>query len=98
MQRIFSAESGFKKSLCLSEITQKKGVLTENEEALMKACGCVWGCDICQDVCPMNKDITITPVKEFKESPVVHFSEGDEIEGRAFAWRTRKVIERNMML
>ncbi|BDU49864.1 tRNA epoxyqueuosine(34) reductase QueG [Haliovirga abyssi] len=25
-----------------------------------------WGCDICQDVCPMNKNISSSPIKEFK--------------------------------
>ena len=92
------SDTGVNKEKCLSHITQRKGDLSQEERDLIKNSGCIWGCDVCQDVCPMNKDIAITPVKEFKESAVVHFSKGDEIEGRAFAWRTRKVIERNIML
>ena len=44
----------------------------------------------------MNKNISVTPVREFSESAVVRFCQGDSIEGRAFSWRTRKVIERNL--
>lgn len=91
-------EDGVNKEKCLSHITQRKGDLTTEEIQLIKTSGCVWGCDVCQDVCPMNKGLTVTPVKEFKETAVAVFSQGDEIEGRAFAWRTRKVIERNIML
>ncbi len=88
----------FKKSICLSEITQKKGVLSEEEEKLMKDCGCVWGCDICQDVCPMNKDAAETPLEEFLSSPVPHISSGCELYARAYEWRGRKVIERNISI
>ncbi len=84
------------KTKCLSDITQRKGELSEEQIELIKKSGCVWGCDVCQDVCPMNKNIATTPIKEFFESAVAHFSEGDNIEGRAFSWRGRKVVERNL--
>lgn len=92
------SETGFDKSTCLSEITQKKGVLSEKEERLMKECGCVWGCDICQDVCPMNKSAAKTDIKEFTSSPAACISSGCSLEGRAYEWRGRKVIERNISL
>ena len=41
--------------ICLSALTQKKGTLTENEEQAIKKFGSVWGCDICQEVCPYTK-------------------------------------------
>ncbi len=91
-------EKGFDKALCLSEITQKKGILTEKETKLMKDCGCVWGCDICQDICPMNKNAATTPIDEFISSPVPFVDEGCNLENRAYEWRGRKVIERNISL
>ncbi len=91
-------ENGFDKSICLSEITQKKCLLTEKEEQLMKACGCVWGCDICQDVCPMNENAAVTEIEEFLSSPNAHVSSGCDLSGRAYEWRGRKVIERNIDL
>ncbi len=91
-------ENGFDRSLCLSEITQKKGELSEEEIRLMKECGCVWGCDICQDVCPMNKNAATTEIEEFLFSPVPHVTEGCSLENRAYEWRGRKVIERNISI
>ena len=92
------AEKGFDRALCLSEITQKKGILTEKEIHLMKECGCVWGCDICQDICPMNKKAATTPIEEFISSPMPFVDEGCTLENRAYEWRGRKVIERNISL
>ena len=92
------SRSGFDKSKCLSEITQRKGELTDSEKNLMLECGCVWGCDICQDVCPMNKDAAVTEINEFLSSPVARISSCCEIKGRAYEWRGRKVIERNIAL
>lgn len=91
-------KNGFNKSLCLSEITQKKGVLSEEEQSLMKECGCVWGCDICQDVCPMNKKAGFTAIKDFLSAPVAFVDSGCELDGRAYEWRGRKVIERNISI
>ena len=66
---------GIDSQKCLSAITQKKGCLTEKETELMINCGCIWGCDICQDICPMNKNAAVSPIKEFLSSPVPHISE-----------------------
>lgn len=91
-------ESGFDRAICLSQITQKKGVLSEKEEELMKECGCVWGCDICQDACPMNQNAAVTEIEEFLSSSIPCVSSGCELEGRAYEWRGRKVIERNISI
>lgn len=83
------------KSKCLSDITQRKGDLSDTQISMIKDSGCIWGCDICQDVCPMNKNILVTPVKEFFESASTRFCVGDVTKGRAYGWRPSKVIERN---
>lgn len=88
----------FSRELCLSEITQRKGELNEKELELIKSCGCVWGCDICQDTCPMNKNAAKTDITEFLSSPVSKVDEGYPLEGRAYEWRGRKVIERNILI
>ncbi len=82
-------------ALCLSDITQRKGELTADNIDKIKRSGCIWGCDVCQDVCPMNRNIKPTPVKEFYETAISVFEAGDSIENRAFAWRGKRVIERN---
>lgn len=89
-------ETNFNKTACLSDITQRKGELTDKEKQLMKDCGCIWGCDICQDICPMNKNAAETKIEEFLLSPVARISADCPLESRAYEWRGRKVIERNL--
>ena len=56
---------------CRSYITQKKGELTDWEIGQIQDGGLIWGCDICNDVCPMNQEAKVlTPVPEFLESAV----------------------------
>lgn len=90
------SETDFDQKSCLSAITQKKGELSDEEKKLMKECGCIWGCDICQDVCPMNKKAAKTEIEEFLLSPIPHVSADCKLESRAYEWRGRKVIERNI--
>lgn len=46
----------FDVSKCASYITQKKEPLTEQEKAIANLGGYTLGCDICADVCPLNKN------------------------------------------
>ena len=82
-------------SKCLSNITQKKGELATEEQELIQKTGCIWGCDICQNVCPMNKNIEITPIEEFINTACCQYNIGDNIEDRAFNWRGEAVVKRN---
>lgn len=84
------------KEKCLSFLSQKKGELDEETKALIEKTGCAWGCDICQKVCPYNKNAEITPIKEFIGTAVPFVTKETEIENRAFSWRGRAVIERNL--
>lgn len=90
---------------CLSAITQRKGSLTDKEIAWMKKHNTVWGCDLCQSVCPYNKDPHVSPFSFFKEDLIPHLTlkilenMSDEVfSERAFAWRGRKTVERNLSL
>lgn len=97
-------------SLCLSSLTQKKGKLSENEKELIKAGGCVWGCDICQEVCPYTKaaldDKTIFSNIEFFNSHITPYITSDGISSlsdaefslRAYSWRGRDTVLRNLLI
>lgn len=81
---------------CLSFLSQKKGDLAPDIAAKMAEYNCVWGCDICQKVCPMNIAAEITPIADFFATAEPSVDSGVNVEGRAFAWRGSKVIERNI--
>jgi epoxyqueuosine reductase QueG len=90
---------------CLSEITQRKGSLSENELELMRKVDTVWGCDLCQAVCPHNKSVPKTPIPFFYEHRIDCLNRelldsftDEEFKKRAFAWRGRKTIERNLSI
>lgn len=86
---------GLSKEKCLSSLSQKKGELNAEESMLLKNSGCVWGCDICSSVCPMNKGAEFTYIKEFVDGYRDSYIVGEDISGRAYAWRGEKVIKRN---
>lgn len=88
---------------CLSAITQRKGELSDREKELMRDNNTLWGCDICQSVCPYNKAPTLTPVEFFYRSRIPSLTReildnmsDEEFSLRAFAWRKRKTVERNI--
>lgn len=102
-------ERGVEVSRCLSELTQKKGTLTAEEESLLKAHPLIWGCDRCQQVCPYNAHPALSPLLEFRERLVDNLVSAD-LEGltnrtfrekygdRSFAWRGPAPLRRNLEL
>ena len=94
-----------KKDVCLSALTQKKGILTVAEASEICALGSVWGCDRCQEVCPYNDAIEETPIDFFKRDLVPYLTvdlllsmSDDAFMERAYAWRGRNTILRNLEL
>lgn len=87
---------------CRSHITQKKGELTDWEIGQIQDGGLIWGCDICNDVCPMNQEAKVlTPVPEFLESAVAVLDAQTAerlLKTRAYNYRGKKTILRNIQL
>lgn len=94
------------KGECLSAITQKKGELSKDEIKLIIEHQTVWGCDICQRVCPytqkaiesgsiysklewFNSNIRSVPDEE-------SICDENDFPNRAYSWRGRAVILRNI--
>ena len=95
---------------CLSALTQKKGALCEDEANAILKYSSVWGCDICQEVCPHTlraiKNQTIyTHIDYFKENCISQLTtyvldsmSDEEFKKRAYSWRKRETIRRNLTL
>ena len=93
---------------CLSALTQKKGELTEDETGSILSGGLVWGCDACQLACPHNRRVLSqgidTPIPYFREDRLLRLDEptltamdNTAFAARAYAWRGRGVVERNLV-
>jgi epoxyqueuosine reductase QueG len=93
-------ENGLDKARCRSAVTQKKAALTDWEQEQVIAGGLVWGCDICSDACPLNRDKP-TPIRAFYENPVPLVTEENLdhlLTEKSYGWRGRGVLERNLGL
>ena len=106
-------EKPFDEEKCLSALTQKKGALTPEEEQMLKAHPLIWGCDLCQQVCPYNRSPRLSPLYDLNGSGEVRYLSSlqpEDLDGltnrtfrekygeRAFAWRGPAVLRRNLAL
>ncbi len=95
---------------CLSSLTQKKGQLTTEEASAILRYQTVWGCDICQEVCPYTKNaITektiFSKIPFFSQDTISHLTlelldnmSDEEFAKRAYSWRGRDTIRRNLLI
>jgi len=93
------SENGFKKEICRSNITQKKGKLTEFEAEQIRRGGFAWGCDICNDVCPMNSGKLKSNLPQFYKNITYMLTKdnlNNIIKQKAYGYRGIKVLERNL--
>lgn len=94
-------EDGILTERCLSHITQKRGELTEEEARLLASTGIIWGCDRCQEICPMNQDVKKSPIPAFYQDRVERLElpvTRGEVRGRAFGFRGPGVLRRNLRI
>lgn len=97
-------KGSFCRENCVSFISQKKGVLSEDEEVLLRRAGTVWGCDICQNVCPLNRKAATTDIRSFRENIKTCITAAETLEpdfekefsNRAFMWKGSGVLKRNI--
>lgn len=92
---------GLDKRRCRSQLTQKKGELDEWERGQIKAGGLVWGCDICTDVCPVNRRTAARGVAGARQdiTPVVGEDNLEEMCARkAYGWRGTGILRRNLRI
>jgi len=90
---------------CVSYINQKKNITSDEEDVIRKS-EVKWGCDICQDVCPMNEEAQNTPIDFFKNNLAPFVTEeiiddmitSGTFKNRAYAWRGEKTVKRNLKL
>lgn len=91
----------FFRERCRSHLTQQKRLNTPEKQKQIAQGGCAWGCDICADVCPMNKNPRYTPLPEFYRNICAVLTK-DNLEkalpGRAYAYKGRALLERNLAL
>lgn len=100
------SENSFLAEKCASHISQKKGELNEEEIRILKKSNLIFGCDICQRVCPMNKGKGAC-LDELKKDRICTLRKEDlsglsnrefneKYRDRAFSWRGKNVLLRNL--
>ena len=98
------SENGVDNKKCLSDITQRRSDLTEDESEMVKNHSLIWGCDTCQLVCPMNKGVKHSGVQEIIHTLTTQDVDISDKQFRkkyadfAFSFRGVKPLKRNLEL
>ncbi len=95
-------DCGIDRYKCLSGISQKKNK-SDEEKAVLKEHNIVWGCDICQNVCPHNTTAKISPISYFKETRISNIDRefidsltDEEFNKYAFSYKGKKIVSDNI--
>jgi len=99
-------DHGFEQDLCISHVSQEKIPFTEKEVSYFKTM--IFGCDICQKVCPKNTGIDIHKYPDFEPSGIENIDLKallnmsnreymDIYKTNASSWRGATVIKRNAL-
>lgn len=90
---------------CISYISQKKGLISEDERDKLGLR--IYGCDLCQDICPKNKNLKLVYHEEFLPKITGGYLRPEELlhmSNREFkskygkmsgSWRGKKILLRN---
>lgn len=100
-----SENFGFNCDKCISYITQKKEI-DEHQRKLLSGQDSVYGCDVCQTVCPHNRRIKPGAMAEFCRGEISGLDKETletmsgrafrrEYEDYAFSWCSKQTIEKN---
>lgn len=100
--------SGFCPGRCLSHLTQMRAQPDGEQLALLRRSPLIWGCDVCQSVCPLNQGLSPCALPEFCENLIHSLSQQDlalsdrqfrkRFADRAFSWRGVAPLRRNLLL
>ena len=94
-------------NICSSYITQKKE-LSKSDYKLIK--NRIFGCDICQDSCPYNEDVSFSKLEEFKtlefmnDKNISFYAQlgnkdfKEKIARTSCGWRGKNIIKRNAII
>jgi epoxyqueuosine reductase QueG len=85
---------------CISEILQQKRK-SEADFDILRKTRTIWGCDICQNVCPVNESAELSPVGYFYKDKIMHPLDiikmnNETFSKYPFSYRGRKTIEENI--
>lgn len=94
-------DDGLEINRCIAQLTQTKKELSYFQRELIDKN--IYGCDICQRVCPKNKDISNYSFKESRIDLIdlIHLSNKafkSKFKDRGFSWRGNSVIKRNAII
>ncbi len=99
-------DNGFEESKCISYLSQSKKPFDETEISFFKTM--IYGCDICQKVCPKNKSIMNHKYLEFEPSGIENIHIGTLLKmsnkeykkiygNNASSWKGATIIKRNAL-
>ena len=94
-------ENAFDYTRCVSYITQKSGLLSDSEKRIMGTN--LYGCDVCQDVCPLNKHVPAAEITDIESAMpalarIINLSKPEfheRYKDTALYWRGLNILKRN---